>query len=530
MSQNELERILASLGLSPEEVLPYGRECAKLDLDAGKRPRRGKLILTTAITPTKAGEGKTTTAIGLADGLSRIGKKALACLREPSMGPVFGLKGGGTGGGKERLLPEEEINLHFTGDIHALTSVNNLIAAMVDNEIFQDSPLDIDPESVVFPRALDMNDRSLRHIETCLGEKEGPRHFSSFVITAASELMAIFCLSRDIEDFLDRTENILVAKSRQGKDILVKDLDIREAIRKLIQKALLPNLVRTSHGTPAILHGGPFANIAHGTNSIIASDLSLRLADYVVTEAGFGSDLGMEKYLDIVSPIQGFSPDLVILVCSVRALKLHGGVAFENLQEKDCESLEKGIPNLLFHVQNARQYGLPVLVCINRFPTDDKTEIDCLSAILEEKGIPFSLFTSYEDGPEGALDLAQKTVAILEKNEKDFHPIVDDSMDVFEKIETIARKAYGADGVIYDEEVLKRLHAITEEERCFHVCISKTPTSLSDDPKRLNVPRHMLHVKDLRLFHGAGFLVPLTGSIVTMPGLPKVPLAKRMGR
>ncbi len=530
MIQTRIESILSSLGLMEEEILPYGRDVAKILFDTKERPRKGKLILTTAITPTKAGEGKTTTAIGLADGLSLLGKKALACLREPSLGPVFGVKGGGTGGGKERLVPEEGINLHFTGDIHALTSANNLIAAMVDNEIFQNSELDIDPESVVFPRAMDMNDRSLRHIETCLGTKEGPRHASSFVITAASELMAILCLSQNLEDFLNRTEDIKVAKNHKGKDIFVRDLKIRNALEKLMKKAILPNLVSTSNNTPAIVHGGPFANIAHGTNSIIATDLSLRLADYVVTEAGFGSDLGMEKYLDIVSPIQGFTPDLIVLVCTIRALKLHGGKAFEDLDKPDCTSLEKGVPNLLFHIHNASQYGLPVLVCINLFPSDTKEEVDCLSSILKERNIPFSLCSSYEDGPEGALDLAQKAIAILNENKKGFHPIVTDSMDVLEKIETIAKKTYGAENVVYEKDVLEKIRSLSPEERRFSVCISKTPNSLSDNPKLLNVPKHTLHVKGLRIFHGARFLVPLTGSIVTMPGLPKVPLAKRMER
>ena len=529
MAEN-IERIAEKLGIPREDLIPYGRHIAKIDPSLVRNERHGKLILATAITPTKAGEGKTTTSIGLADGLSRIGKKAIACLREPSLGPVFGVKGGGTGGGKETLFPEDDINLHFTGDIHALTSANNLIAAVVDNEIYQKSDLDIDPDQVFFPRAMDMNDRSLRHIETCVGGKDGPKHDSSFVITAASELMAIFCLSKNLEEFLDRTEDILVAKSRAGKDVFVRDLKIRTALAKLMEKSLLPNLVQTANGTPCLVHGGPFANIAHGTNSIIATDLSLRLADYVVTEAGFGSDLGMEKYLDIVSPLQEASPDLILMVCSLRALKLHGGVAFENLSVPDAEAVERGFPNLLFHVRNAKQYGIPVLVCVNLFPSDEKMEIQKLSSLLKKEGIDFALCSSYQDGPDGAIALAEKTVAMLEETKKDFRPIVDAAMDVFQKIETIARKTYGASGVEYAAEIKARLENLSSEEKRFSVCISKTPNSLSDDAKKLNVPNHVLHVKGLRLFHGARFLVPLTGAITTMPGLPKDPLAKRMSR
>lgn len=527
--ESTMKRILERLSLDEKDILPYGREIVKILPQAlEERERKGKLILTTAITPTKAGEGKTTTSIGLCDGLNALGKKAMACLREPSLGPVFGVKGGGTGGGKERLVPEDKINLHFTGDMHALTSVNNLIAAMVDNEIFQNSDLDIDPDQVLFPRAMDMNDRSLRHIETCLGKKEGPRHSSSFVITAACEPMAILCLAKDWEDFLSRMDDILVAKNRKGEDVFVRDLHIENAIGKLMEDALLPNLVSTSNGSPAMVHGGPFANIAHGTNSLLATKASLTLADYVVTEAGFGSDLGMEKYLDIVSPLQGFSPDLIVMVCSIRALKLHGGVLFEDLDKEDVESMQKGLANLLFHIRNAKQYGIDVLVSLNIFPNDSSREIEALEASLREREIVFARTTSYLDGPEGALDLAKKALALLEKGRKDFHPIVDDSMDVFEKIETIAKKVYGAKGVEYSDDVKAKLLSLTPEEKKFAVCMSKTPNSLSDDPHLLNVPEHVLHVKGLRLFHGARFLVPLTGSIVTMPGLPKVPLAKRM--
>lgn len=519
--------IANKIGLSEKDIVRYGEEMAKIRLES-LPPHRGKLILTTAITPTKAGEGKTTTVIGLADGLALLGKRTIAALREPSMGPVFGVKGGGTGGGEEILVPEEDINLHFTGDLHALTSVNNLIAAALDNEIYQKTALDVDPDTVVFPRAMDMNDRSLRHIETCLNPKDGPRHEGTFVITAASEIMAIYCLARDREDFLDRVEDIALAKDRSGRTIRVRDLSIRGAIFKLMRHAFLPNLVRTKHGTPAIVQGGPFANIAHGANAIQATKTALALSDYVVTEAGFGSDLGMEKYLDIVSPIQGFGPDMIVLVATCRALKLHGGVPFADLDREDLPALEKGFANLLFHFRNAAQYGVPVLTAINVFPQDTPKEIALLERLLKEHDIAFAANSAYFDGPKGAIALAQKTLDILSKSTACARSILDKDMDVFTKIETIAKKTYGADGVVYDEAVRERLSALDERERTFFVCISKTPNSISDDAHLLNVPRHTLHVKGLRIFDGAGFIVPLTGSIVTMPGLPKVPLAKGM--
>lgn len=529
MTEIDIRKIGKKIGLSEKDLFLYGTTMAKI-IKSPDNDRKGKLILTTAMTPTKAGEGKTTTAIGLADGLSLLGNRACLALREPSLGPVFGVKGGGTGGGKERLEPEEKINLHFTGDIHALTSATNLIAAMIDNEIFQKSELDLDPESISFPRAMDMNDRSLRRIATCLNPKDGPRHESSFVITAASELMAIFCLCKDEEDFLDRVENITIGKDTSGRKVTVKALNIRNAIRKLMEDALSPNLVQTMEGTPAIVHGGPFANIAHGTNSLIATSLALKVSDYVVTEAGFGSDLGMEKYLDIVSPLGNFSPDLVVLVGSIRAMKLHGGVPFSALEERNDNALVQGFENLLFHYHNGRQYGLPVLVSLNVFPQDTKGEIALVSKLLEEKNIPFALNTSYQEGGVGAKGLAEKVLLMLSSEKKAFHPLVDKRQDVMEKIKIIATHVYGAKDVVYEEKALEQIKNLSEEERHYDVCISKTPNSLSDDPHLLNVPEHVLHVRSLRLFDGARFLVPLTGAVVTMPGLPKVPLAKRMER
>ncbi len=529
MNEIDVQRTAAKLGLAPEDLFCYGKEMAKV-LSSPKGGRKGRLILTTAMTPTKAGEGKTTTAIGLSDGLSLMGRKACCALREPSLGPVFGVKGGGTGGGRERIVPEEKINLHFTGDLHALTSTTNLIAAVLDNELYQGNELRIDPETISFPRAMDMNDRSLRQIDTCLSPKDGMRHRSSFVITAASELMAIFCLAKDRKDFLDRVESISLARRQDGSVVRVRDLHIRGAVEKLMQDALLPNLVQTMEGTPAIVHGGPFANIAHGTNSILATDLALRLSDYVVTEAGFGSDLGMEKYLDIVAPLAGFSPDLIVLVGTIRAMKLHGGVLFPCLDERNDEALKEGFRNLLFHVRNGRQYGIPVLVSLNVFPQDRKEEIERVEGWLKERGIPCAVNTSYQEGGRGALALSEEVLRLLEAGGKDYRPLVRNEEDVQERIETIARKVYGAKEVVYDEEVQKLLPSLTAEQRHYALCLSKTPNSLSDDPHRLNVPEHVLHVRSLRIFDGARFLVPLTGSVVTMPGLPREPLAKRMGR
>ena len=524
--------IAKKLGIKDDSLIYFGRDKAKIDTSSLPKnlKRKAKLILCTAITPTKAGEGKTTTAIGLADGLQAIGEKSLVCLREPSLGPVFGVKGGGCGGGEATLYPEDDINLHFTGDIHALTSANNLIAALIDNELYQNSSLDVDPERVIFPRAMDMNDRSLREIETCLGNKNGTPHKSSFVITAASEIMAIFCLSKNEEDFLDRVESITVAYNKKGDPIFVKDLDSRAAIRKLTHMALYPNLVQTKHHTPAIVHGGPFANIAHGCNSIIATDLSLKLADYVVTEAGFGSDLGMEKCLDIVSPLGGFNPSLVVMVVTVRALKLHGGVKFEDLKTPDPKAVSIGISNLRKHLDNVALYHLPVLVSVNRFQDDTDEEVKVLTDYLEANHFEYAVNTSYMDGPKGAIDLAKKAKKLADASlDKGFKPLVNDKMSMTEKIETISTKIYGADGVVYTDFAKQQMASFVKDHYdAFPICISKTPNSLSDDPHLLNVPKHTIHVESFRLFTGARFLVPLTGSIVTMPGLPKVPASKKM--
>ena len=530
MHEYDIKPIAEKLGLKEEQLIAYGREKAKIELKTipENLPRKGKLILCTAITPTKAGEGKTTTAISLADGLALLKKNALACLREPSLGPVFGVKGGGAGGGESTLYPEDDINLHFNGDLHAITTVNNLIAALIENELYQNT-IDVDPDRIVFPHAMDMNDRSLRDITVSQNDKKGIPHHSSFVITAACEIMAIFCLAKNLEDFLDRIEDITVAYRKDGTPIFARELQVRNACKKLIENALNPNLVQTKYHTPALVHGGPFANIAHGTNTVIATDLGLKLSDYVVTEAGFGSDLGMEKYLDIVSPLAGFHPDLIVMVCSIRALKLHGGVKFEDLSIPNVEAMVDGFKNLEKHVRNVSLYHVPCLVSINHFSQDDPSETLALEKLLNERGIPFAYNSSYQDGPKGALALAEKTLDILESTPSEFAPIVTEKDSIPEKIEKISEKIYGADSVEYDDGILQEIEGYQKQGyQNVSVCMSKGPNSLSDDAHLLNVPKHTIHVKKLRLFTGARFIVPLTGDVFTMPGLPKVPASKKM--
>ncbi len=528
----DIRPVAEKLGLREDNLILYGNDKAKIDISTldGNMKRKGKLILCTAITPTKAGEGKTTTAIGLADGMRKLNLNAIACLREPSLGPVFGVKGGGAGGGEATLYPEDDINLHFTGDMHAITSANNLIAALIDNELFQHSELDVDPERVIFPRCMDMNDRSLRDITTSQNDKKAIPHHSSFVITAASEIMACFCLSNNEEEFLERVNNITVAYSKSGEPITVRQLECTEAIRKLMHVALLPNLVQTKYHTPALVHGGPFANIAHGTNSIIATDLALKLSDYVITESGFGSDLGMEKFMDIVSPLSSFHPSLVVLVCSVRALKLHGGVSFEDLSKENIEATKIGLENLSHHISNVKSFGVKVVVGINNFKDDTEAEINVIKDFLNLENIPYALNTSYADGPDGAIELAKVVKKELEDDEDHYAPIVRKGMTLEEKIKTIATTMYSCKDVEYSPEAYKELKQYEEGPyKDFNICISKVPNSLSDDPHLLNAPKgHTLHVKKLRLFTGAQFIVPLTGDVFTMPGLPKVPASKKM--
>ena len=528
-----IQEIAKKAGIPLEALEPYGNDKAKISCaflkEAEKNPV-GKLVLVTAITPTKAGEGKTTTSIALAEGFGKIDQKALLCLREPSLGPVFGIKGGATGGGKASVVPSEDINLHFTGDMHALTSSINLISAVIDNELFQGNELNIDPEKVVWKRALDMNDRVLRDVLLKGNGAKSPERHEEFQITVASELMAILCLARNEEDFLDRIGKIIVAYTYEGKPVTVKDLKITHAIMKLMKKALLPNLVQTLEGNPCLIHGGPFANIAHGCNSIIATNLALHLAPITVTEAGFGADLGAEKFLDIKCQEGNLHPDAVVLVATIRALKMHGGALFEDLATPNVDALSKGVVNLEAHIENIKKYGVPFIVAINHFAQDSEEEVAFLEKWCEERDIAYSVLDGYLKGGDGAKDLARQVVRLLKEEPSFYRPIYDRHMPLKEKIFTICKEIYHASEVQYEETALKQLE---EYDRLgfsdAYICMAKTPASLSDDPKVLGAPRNFtVHIREVRLSAGANFVIPLTGNVMTMPGLPKVPAAKRM--
>ena len=525
---------VAKKGMIPSEYLiPYGFYKAKIDLKIRESLRDkedGKLILVSAITPTKAGEGKTTTAIALEDGLSAIGEKAMLCLREPSLGPVFGLKGGATGAGKARIEPSEDINLHFNGDMHAITSAINLIAAVLDNSIYQGNPLNIDPTKVVWKRAIDMNDRTLRNIIIGIGDKNGIQRNDGFIITVASELMAIFCLAKDEEDFLERLERIIVAYTYDEAPITVKDLKVTHAVMRLLKEAFNPNLVQTLEGNPVLVHGGPFANIAHGCNSLIATKLALKLSDITITEAGFAADLGAEKFLDIVCQEGNLTPNLVILVATIKALKLHGGKDENSLNEKDLNALEKGFSNLKRHAENIKKYGLGVLVAINHFDTDEEDEISALSDFCKKEGLEYSLVDSYSEGSLGSKDLAYKALKLLNANSSKYHPLYNRNAKIKEKIETIAKEIYRADNVIYSakaNEDLAKIEKLGFENA--YICMAKTPNSFSDDPNLLGAPEHFsLRIREVSLGAGSNFIIPLTGNILTLPGLPKIPAAIKM--
>ena len=525
--------IAKRINIDEKYIIPFGYDKAKISLkimDELKDRPNGKLVLVTAITPTKAGEGKTTTSIGLHDGLNYIGVPSLVCLREPSLGPVFGIKGGATGGGKALVVPSEDINLHFTGDMHALTSSINLIAACIDNSIWQGNELNINPERVLWKRALDMNDRALRRITISEGEtKCAPRH-EEFVITVASELMAILCLSADENDFMNRVNNIIVAYNYDNKPVFLRDLRISHAVMKLMITALNPNLVQTLEGNPAIIHGGPFANIAHGCNSIIATKMALKLAPVVVTEAGFGADLGAEKFLDIKCRVAGLKPDAVVVVATIRALKMHGGQPFEELGNENVEALANGVCNLAKHIENVEKYGVPAVVCINHFASDTEAETAWLSKWCEDNGHEYAYCSAFADGAKGAEALAKKVMETLNTKESHYHPLYDVNLPIKEKIEIIAKEIYGAGQVVYTPEADQQIKDFTELGfDKTPICIAKTPQSLTDDAKVLGAPRDFtVTVKEVRLSAGANFIVPLTGAIMTMPGLPKVPAAVKM--
>ena len=528
-----ISKIAEKLGLEDDDLEPYGKYKAKITKEAFQKvkdKKNVKLILVTAINPTPLGEGKTTMAIGLADGLRRKKKNAVLALREPSLGPVFGIKGGATGGGYSQIAPMEDINLHFTGDLHAITSANNLLSSLIDNHIFNGNELEI--EKVTWKRCVDLNDRQLRVVQTGLSkEKNMKERMDGFDITAASEVMAIFCLAKDQKDLQRRLGNIVIGYNKKGEIVRAKELHAEGAMAVLLKDAMDPNLVQTLEGTPAIVHGGPFANIAHGCNSVIATKFALKLGDYVVTEAGFGADLGAEKFLDIKCRVADLKPDAVVCVATLKALKYNGGVPKELVKEENVEAVKKGMPNLLKHVQNLKeQFGLNVIVAINKHPFDTEAEIQCLEKALEEKKIQLSLVESWEKGGEGAEDLAEKIINLVEEKEN-FQFIYETEDPIQTKLEKVAKKIYGAENVEYSEEALQTIQRIeTLGFGNFPVCIAKTQYSLSDDPKNLACKEPFtIHINEVILKGGAEFIVAITGKMMTMPGLPKVPAAEKIG-
>ncbi len=529
-----ISEIATSVGISETELEPYGRYKAKVNETLFERLKDkpdGKLILATAINPTPAGEGKTTTVIGLGQAMAKIGKKAVVALREPSLGPVFGIKGGAAGGGYAQVLPMEDINLHFTGDMHAITSANNLLCAMLDNHMQQGNLLGIDPRRILIKRCLDMNDRALRNIIVGLGGKiNGVPREDHFIITVASEVMAILCLANDIDDLKERLGKILVAYSYTGEPVYAKDLKAEGAMTALLKDAINPNLIQTLEGTPAFMHGGPFANIAHGCNSVRATKLALKLGDYAITEAGFGSDLGAEKFLDIKCRKAGLTPSAVIVIATVRALKYNGGVPKPELSNENVEALKNGVVNLKAHVENMQKFGVPVVVAINRFPTDTDAELQVIDDTCKSLGVPYALSEVFSNGGEGGVALAETVVKVIEENEgkNNYAPIYSLDMSIEDKINTIAKEIYGADKVVFASKALKSLKdikALGGDE--LPVCIAKTQYSLSDDAKLLGRPTGFdITIRDLTLSNGAGFVVAYAGDVMTMPGLPKKPAAE----
>ncbi len=520
------------LGIPMQDIIPHGHHKAKISLDfiasLRKRKKNGKLILVTAITPTPAGEGKTTTSIGLHDALCHLGKNSLICLREPSLGPCFGQKGGATGGGYAQVAPMEDINLHFTGDFHAIGTANNLLAAMVDNHIYWGNPLGIDVRRISLHRAVDMNDRALRHIVQSLGAAgNGYPREDGFDITVASEVMAIFCLASDLTDLQRRLGNIIVGQTKDRKYVRAKDLQAVGSMAALLKDAIQPNLVQTLENNPAFVHGGPFANIAHGCNSVVATKAALKMADYVVTEAGFGADLGAEKFFDIKCRKAGLKPDCTVIVATIRALKMHGGVAKEDLKAENVKALEKGFANLERHIEGVKKYRLPVVVCVNRFSSDTEAEMELLRKLVAKRGVPCVLSDHWGSGGEGAIDLAKEVLKTIKTKKSRFKPLYPDNMPLAEKIRTVAREIYGASDISLDAEAEKKLKEFEKEGfGNFPVCIAKTQYSFSTDPAVKGAPKgFVIPVRNVRLSAGAEFVVALCGDILTMPGLPRVPAA-----
>ena len=529
-----ITEIAKKLNIEVDDLEMYGKYKAKLPLSLNKKyadRENGKLILVTAINPTPAGEGKTTITVGLGQAMNKIGKNACIALREPSMGPVFGVKGGAAGGGYSQVIPMEDINLHFTGDMHAITAANNLLCAIIDNHMQQGNDLRIDQRRILFKRCLDMNDRALRNVVVGLGGKvNGIPREDGFMITVASEIMAILCLATDIEDLKTRLGNILVAWTLDNTPVYAKDLNAVGAMAALLKDAIKPNLVQTLENTPAIMHGGPFANIAHGCNSVTATKLALKLADYCITEAGFGADLGAEKFLDIKCRYAGLKPECIVVVATIRALKYNGGVARADLQNENVDALKAGIVNLKTHIENMRKYNVPVVVAINKFHTDTDAEIAYIKEFCEEMQVPVSLAEVFAKGGEGGMDLAEKVCAVIDEGKADFAPLYDEKLSIKEKLNTIAKEIYRADGVIFTaaaEKAIKDIESLGQDK--LPVCVAKTQYSLSDDPTKLGKPENfMMTVREVKLSAGAGFIVCLTGDIMTMPGLPKVPAAYKI--
>lgn len=529
----DITEIAQNLGILPSELEPYGHYKAKINdsvFDRLHEKKDGKLVLVTAVNPTPAGEGKTTVSIGLGEAMNKIGKNAIVALREPSLGPVFGIKGGAAGGGYSQVVPMEDINLHFTGDMHAITSANNLMCAMLDNSLQQGNELNIDPRRIQVKRCLDMNDRALRNIVISLGGKlNGVPREDHFCITVASEVMAVLCLSSDIFDLKKRLGNILVAYTYDGQPVYCRDIKADGAMTVLLKEAIKPNLVQTLENTPAIMHGGPFANIAHGCNSVRATKTALKLADYAITEAGFGSDLGAEKFLDIKCRFASIKPSCIVLVSTVRSMKYNGGVSKENLKEENLDALKKGSENLGAHIDNLKKYGVPVVVAINHFYADTQAEIDYIEQYCKDRGADFAVTKCFAEGGAGSIELAEKVIEACEK-ENNFHYLYDIDMPLYDKIETIAREIYGADGVDYTKEARASLDEFIKlGADKMPVCMAKTQYSLSDNPKLLGRPHGFrITVSSASLSNGAGFVVCQTGSVMTMPGLSKSPAAYRI--
>ncbi len=526
-----IQEIAAGLGIPSEALIPYGHDKAKITasfIESKKSNGNGKLVLVTAVSPTPAGEGKTTTTVGLGDALNRIGKKALICLREPSLGPCFGMKGGAAGGGYAQVVPMTDINLHFTGDFHAIGAANNLLAALIDNHMHWENQLNIDPRRVTWRRVVDMNDRVLRSITTGLGGfHNGVVREAGFDITVASEIMAIFCLATDLRDLEDRLGKIVIGYTHDNESVTVSELNAQGAMTALLRDAFLPNLVQTMENNPALMHGGPFANIAHGCNSVVATTTGLKLADYVITEAGFGADLGAEKFFNIKCRKAGLSPDAVVLVATIKALKMQGGVAKENLGTEDVEALAKGLKNLERHIRNLGKFGVPVAVAINRFSADTDAEVEVIQSFCERYGVHGITCTHWADGGAGATELAEHVVDLCNSGAAQFRTLYNDDMSLWEKTATIAREIYGADDIIGDKKVRAQFAQYEKEGYgAYPICMAKTQYSFSTDPNLLGAPSgHHVPIREIRLAAGAEFIVVVCGSIMTMPGLPRVPAA-----